>query len=221
MQRPVLLLLLIIFLSGSLMARTRERLSNWAIGPHLTISFPQSEFSNYSKNGEGLGAKVLYRLEALPFLTPRMDFTYLSFGEKRSTIEGAYSPYYFIQTRNESFQLTVGTQLSQKLGRVTLYVEPMGGLYNFRTVVTIPDDYYYYLYGQPYTETKNSRTKFGWGVNGGIMLDIGLGPHLDLQLNYQTIPDVVKTIEDDKTVTRDAKDFSISFGAVFFLKEKR
>ncbi|MBN2412739.1 hypothetical protein JXQ31_13710 [candidate division KSB1 bacterium] len=222
MQRPVLFIFIfILFLSGSLTARPRERLSNWAIGPHMTISFPQSQFANYSKTGEGLGAKILYRLEAVPFITPRFDITYLSFGEKRTTIPGSYSLYNIISTRHESFQLTVGTQLSQKIGRFTLYAEPMGGLFNFRTIVTIDDDYYYYYYGTPYSETKDSRTKLGWGVNGGLMFDLGLGPHIDLQLNYQTIPNVVKTIVEDKTIYNDAKDFSVSVGVVFFLKVKR
>ena len=221
MQRPVFIFLLILFFSGSLMARPRERLSNWAIGPHMTISFPQSKFANYSKNGEGLGAKILYRWEAVPFITPRFDITYLSFGEKRTTIPGSYSLYNIISTRNESFQLTAGAQFSQKIGRFTLYAEPMGGVFNFRTIVTIDDDYYYYYYGTPYTETKESRTKLGWGVNGGLMFDLGLGPHLDFQLSYQNIPNVVKTIVEDKTIYNDAKDFSVSLGVVFFLKVKR
>ena len=146
------------------MARPREKLSNWAIGPHMTILFPQSKFANYSKNGEGIGAKVLYRWDAVPFITPRFDITYLSFGEKRTTLPGSYSLYNIMSTRNESFQLTFGTQFNQKIGRFTFYAEPMGGVFNFRTIVTIDDDYYYYLYGTPYTDTKESRTKLGWGA---------------------------------------------------------
>ncbi len=218
MQRFVLSVLFLFAFSNVLLAR--ERLTNWAIGPHMTISFPQSRLADYSRVGEGLGAKILYRWKAAPFFTPRFDITYLSFGEKRSRIPGSPYIYDVIQTRNESFQLTIGPQFSKKLGRLTLYAHPVFGYYNFRTIITINDYYYESIYGTPYSETKGSRTRPGWGANAGLMFDIGLGPHLDLQLNYQKISQVVKTVLNNQSVYKDAEDFSISFGVVFFLKEK-
>ncbi|HPG38854.1 MAG TPA: hypothetical protein PLP19_08355 [bacterium] len=218
MQRFVLSILLFFLINSTLQAR--ERLTNWAIGPHMTISFPQSRLADYSRTGEGLGAKILYRWEAVRFFTPRCDITYLSFGEKRTSIPGSYSIYDVIQTRNESFQLTVGAQFSQKIGRFTFYTQPMAGYYNFRTIVTVDDYYYEYIYGTPYSETKSSRTRPGWGANAGLMFDLGLGPHLDLQFNYQSISKVIKTVANNQSVYKDATDFSISFGVVFFLKEK-
>jgi hypothetical protein len=110
----------------------------WAIGPHLVISFPQSDFANLSKTGEGLGGKLLYRFPETPFFSPRFDLVYLSYGEKRKT-ETYSAGYFLVTTRNESFQLTIGPQFSYRMGRFTPYIAPMGGLYRiFITTTAIP-----------------------------------------------------------------------------------
>ena len=191
--------------------------SNWALGPHLVISFPQSEFANVSKTGEGIGGKLLYRLGNTSFLNPRLDFTYLSYGEQKNSQTFSVG-YFLVQTRNESFQLTVGPQFSTKIGRFTPYLAPMGGLYIYRTVVSIPELAYYY--GIPAAETTQSLTRLGWNINAGVMFDVGLGPLIDFSLRYQTINGAVKTKVKDVTIKSDAKDIDISIGVVFFLKQE-
>ena len=196
--------------------------SNWAVGPHLVISFPQDEFANVSKTGEGIGAKLLYKLESVPYLVPRLDFSYISYGEKRGDLN-SFSYYTTVQTRNEAFQLVMGPQVQRKMGRLMPYIAAMGGLYNYRSVTTVTDVYSYYdpYGGYGYADTKFSLTKFGWNINGGLKFDVNLGPFIDLNFKYQTIQDGVKNeIEiDGERITRisDAKDFTITLGVVFFL----
>ncbi len=214
-----IIILLFVFSSMICFAQEEEEgywQSNWALGPHLVISFPQEEFANVSKTGEGIGGKVLYRLENTPFLNPRLDFTYLSYGEQKQD-QTFSAGYYLVQTRNESFQLTVGPQFSTKIGRFTPYLAPMGGLYIYRTVVSVPELYYYY--GIPAAETTHSLTRLGWNVNAGVMFDVGLGPLIDFSLRYQTINGAVKTTVNDVTIKSDARDFNVSIGVVFFLKQ--
>ncbi len=196
--------------------------TNWAIGPHISMSFPQSEFADISRNGEGLGAKVFYRVDALPYFLPRFDVTYLSFGEKRTSIY-QYDPYSYIETRNESFQFLLGPQFATKLGRFSLYLAPMGGLFTFRTIETIPYsyDYYYYDYGQPLSDTKSSLTRWGWALNTGFLFDLGLGPHIDFELKYQKIANAVSHTVEGQKVKSDATDFGVSVGVVFFIRETR
>ncbi len=214
-----IIILLFLFSAMVCFAQEDEELwqSNWALGPHLVISFPQEEFANVSKTGEGIGGKLLYRLENTPFLNPRLDFTYLSYGEQKKD-QTFTAGYFLVQTRNESFQLTLGPQFSTKIGRFTPYIAPMGGLYIYRTVVSIPDLYYYY--GVPAAETTSSLTRFGWNVNAGVMFDVGLGPLIDFSLRYQTINGAVKTKVNDVTIKSDARDFNVSIGVVFFLKQE-
>lgn len=197
--------------------------SNWAIGPHLVISFPQDDFANVSKTGEGLGAKLLYKLSSTPNLVPRLDFAYISYGEKRG--DANYFSYYTtVQTRNEAFQLVIGPQFQRKMGRLMPYVAAMGGLYNYRSVTSVSNAYAYYdpYGGYGYSDTKFSLTKFGWNVNGGIKIDVNLGPFIDLNIKYQTIRDGIKNeIEGEdgekQTFIGDAKDFTFTLGVVFFL----
>jgi len=198
----------------------RAQDSKWAIGPHLVFSFPQEEFANVSRTGEGLGGKLLYRFPGFVSVVPRLDVGFLSYGEKRNEERIQRSGYFIVTTRNESFQVTLGPQFSQRIGRVTPYFAPMGGLYVYRTVVSIPDLYYYY--GIPAAETTDSLTRLGWNINGGIMIDIGLGPHIDIGFKYQTIPNAVETeteVEGESVrIKSDATDFIVSIGVVFYLK---
>jgi hypothetical protein len=189
----------------------------WAIGPHLVISFPQSDFANLSKTGEGIGGKLLYRPENMPFINLRADLAYISYGEKRKSETASSGGYFLVTTRNESFQLTAGPQLVFKGNVFIPYCAALLGIYNYSTVVSIPE--YYYYYGYPVAETTSSLTRFGWNVNAGVMLDVGLGPLIDLSVKYQKIINAVKTRQGNETITNDADDINISIGVVFFLKK--
>ncbi len=186
--------------------------SNWAFGPHLIFSFPQSEFANVSKTGEGLGGKATYRLPFARALSLRSDFVYLSYAERKDDL--FYMDYYTMaQTRNESFQLTIGLQASKRLGSFTPYLAWMNGIYNYRSVVSFQSAYYY-DYGL--ADTKESQTKWGWNANAGLLWDIGIGPHIDLNFRYQTIWGTMHNTAE-KTSEKHPKDLSVTLGVVFFL----
>jgi hypothetical protein len=194
--------------------------STWSIGPHLLISLPQSEFANItSKVGEGLGGKFMYRVPGAEALNVRADVSYFSYGESRNMTGNVG----LMTTRYESFQLTAGPQFEFSLGRVTPYMAPMAGLYIYRTVVSLPE--YAYYTGIPASETTESETKLGWNVNGGLLIDIGLGPQIDIGVKYQRIPGAVENTvdtEDGEEIVvseGDAEDIVITIGVVFFLDD--
>jgi len=212
MHRKISAIALLVALS-SVGAQDQE--SNWAIGPHLIFSFPQSEFANVSKTGEGLGGKVTYRLPFARALSLRSDLVYLSYAERKDDI--FYMDYYTVaQTRNESFQFTLGLQASERIGSFTPYLAWMNGLYNYRSVVSFQDSYYY---GYGYADTKESQTKWGWNANAGLLWDIGIGPHIDLNFRYQTIWGTMKN-KVENTSERHPKDLSVTLGVVFFLNRE-
>jgi hypothetical protein len=207
------MLLLLLILSTCVLAQT----SPWAAGAHFIISLPQSDFANLSKDGEGIGGKLFYRPGMSRYFALRSDLTYISYGEKRNSMMASMG-YFLVQVRNESFQLTVGPQFSLPLGRVTAYVAPMGGIYNYRTVASVPELYYYY--GYPASETTTSLTRWGWNVNGGLLIDIGIGPHIDISAKYQNIAKAVKTEINGVKMEKDATDICICLGVTFFLKSR-
>ncbi|NLP11718.1 outer membrane beta-barrel protein [bacterium] len=205
-----------IFIFGASQAFAEE--TPWAAGAHFVLSLPQSDFANLSKDGEGLGGKVLYRPNLSRHFALRADLAYISYGEKRKSMTDVSYGYYLMQIRNESFQMTLGPQLSLPLGPITAYGAPMGGLYVYRTVVSIPALYYYY--GWPAAETTSSLTRWGWNVNGGLLIDVGIGPVFDLQFKYQKIAKAVQSKIEDVTTESDATDFYLGVGVLFYLKKK-
>lgn len=209
-NRVMLLLLLVSVISSA-------QTSPWAAGAHFIVSLPQSDFANLSKDGEGIGGKLFYRPGMSRFFALRSDLNYISYGEKRNSMQASMG-YFLVQVRNESFQLTVGPQLSLPIGRFTVYAAPMAGIYNYRTVASVPELYYYY--GYPAAETTTSLTRWGWNVNAGLLIDIGIGPHIDIGAKYQKIAKAVKTEINDIKVEKDATDICICIGVTFFLKSK-
>ncbi len=189
----------------------------WGLGAHFVLSLPQSDFANLSKDGEGFGGKALYRPGVSRYFAVRADLAYISYGEKRNSMTASMG-YYMVQIRNESFQLTFGPQVSLPIGGLTLYTAPMAGLYNYRTVASIPE--YYYYYGYPASETTASLTKWGWNVNAGALIDVGIGVIFDLMVKYQKINDAVETTVEEKKMHQDASDLYIGIGVMFFLKKK-
>jgi hypothetical protein len=88
----------------------------------------------------------------------------------------------------------------------------LGGLYLFQDVYAVTD-----AWGFVYSETK-TKTKWEWNAGGGAMVDIGLGPWIDLEVRYHHVTDMVTTKAGDLTIESDGEDISVHVGVVFFLR---
>jgi hypothetical protein len=206
-MKLVLIISILVLVFGA--ARAQTRAEKWGVGGHLFISLPQQGFNHLSQDGEGIGGKLYYRFN--PYLALRSDLSYISYGERRESEMISYG-YILVTRRNESFQLTLGPQLTWRKGVVTPYAAAMGGLYFYHGVVTV-DDYYGYYY--PYTDSFGSQTKWGYNLGGGLLFDIGLGPQIDLGFKYQHIIDAETTINEVK-VKQTGIDYCVTIGVVFF-----
>lgn len=184
--------------------------ATFGVGPHILISMPKENFANVSGSGEGFGVKGYVDLNNVPGLSVRADLGFLSYGDKMQ-----FATYGFVQTRNEAIQLSVGPQYLYKIGRLGAYFAPMIGIFNYSTIVSIPDLYYNYY---NYSERRGSKTNWGWSVGGGLLYDIGLGPWIDLSVKYGKILNIVETKFDNKVLKSDAVDVSITVGVLFFIK---
>lgn len=187
----------------------------WQVGPNLSFAFPSRDYANVETVGEGLGAKILYNWGPNEWISPRLDFVYLSYGEDRSSVGSGNGYGLLVETRNESFQLSLGFHVARPKGTLRYYLAPLGGVFNYRAVTTLPELYYYY--GYPAMDTHDSQWKFGARVQGGFLFDIGLGPLIDVGFTYQRIFDVETRI-DDKVFRNDAEDLMITLGVMIFAK---
>jgi hypothetical protein len=193
-------------------AAAEAQSEKWGLGAHLVVSLPQQGFDNLSKDGEGIGGKVFYRFN--PYLSLRGDMAYISYGERRNS-EMAYDGYALVTRRNESFQVALGPQFSYRAGRITPYAAALAGFYYYHTVVTYEDFYSYYYNYYPYSESSNGQSKWGWGLSTGMLIDLGIGVHLDFGFKVHNIAKVETTI-DEITTRQTGVDYVITLGAVFF-----
>lgn len=207
-SRLIILLCLLLVVPGFGRSKRKTKPSRWALGVHLVLSFPQSDSANASKSGEGLGGKVLFLFPQMPYFALRGDFGYLNFGETRSQFVG----YGMVQTRHEAFRLALGPQFQTRSKKLRVYLAPMIAIYNYRTVISFQD--YYYGYG--YADTKKSDNEFGWCISGGCMVNIGLGPWIDVGVKYHKRSGAIET---DVGEIVPKEEVSVNIGVVFFLKK--
>jgi hypothetical protein len=93
----------------------------------------------------------------------------------------------------------------------------MAGLYNYNTRVEIKET--------DIGETKSSTTKFGWNINGGMLVRVFQSPiqkfklDIDLGIKYHTIQKAIERevrTESGMVVREtDANDISIHAGVLF------
>ncbi len=192
--------------------------AQWSIGPSVVISIPTADFSNVSGVGGGFGVKAVRELKMGFGL--RGDFAYLSHGKEFqsiSTISGVFPA----EVRHQSFRLAAGGQYMLHVAEgFNLYASALGGFYWFRTNINLNTAVgFFQLEGR-------SEAALGWNFGGGFQYDFGLGPLLDIGLEYQTIYNISSEFEirDPSgevigTEKRDitANEFLIKVGVTFFL----
>lgn len=185
--------------------------AQWEVGPHVLVSFGQADSGSVSGTGGGLGIKVTHGLWGLSWLGLRGDFGYVSFGsDQRLADIGGFAV--LVESRNESFRLSFGPQVRLKLQRLQVYGNANFGVYNYRTVLTVPT-----FSTVPLTQTTDSLTEFGWGIGGGLLYNLGFGPWLDIGLQRLTIRNAETMQVNGRPVKSNANEFDLTLGVVFFL----
>jgi hypothetical protein len=186
--------------------------ADFGVGANLLLSLPQEDFANVSESGGGLDLKLLFSPPLMPVIAVRADVGFVVYGSERYRGQVSDIPVDVIQ-RNQSVQFTVGPQFQSPLGPVRVYAAPMAGVYNYSTRLE--------LEGTNISETQNSTTKFGWNINGGMLVRAYESPlkrfKLDLNLEgkYHTIKKAIETEIEGVKTTSDANDISLHFGVLF------
>ncbi|MBN1349334.1 hypothetical protein JXJ21_07990 [candidate division KSB1 bacterium] len=182
-------------------------------GGHVLVSIPLGTFADVTKTGVGLGGKISYQPESKPWFSIRGDLGYLSYeSTQRPVLAGGY---FVTETiRSEGFHIGIGPQASLTKGAFKAYVGATAGLYYFQTVISYPELAYYYDYYL--TDTRDSHGALGGKIGGGIMIDIGLGPWIDIGMNYGYIKNGALHTVNNRRIKKDAQEFSISIGVFFF-----
>ncbi len=199
--------------------------AQWAVSPHVVISIPSNDFANVDQTGGGFGVKVIRQTTALSgALGLRGDFAFLTYGKKTTLVRDALTLNVIpIESRNEGFRLTFGPQYSIGGRGLKFQLGANGGLYFYRTNITAR--FFNPVAGRRdfLSNSEGNNWALGWNIEGGLQYDIGLGPWLDLALEYQTIHNLPESVEDntveDAPPVPDitAHEFTIKIGVIFFL----
>jgi len=186
--------------------------AGFSVGANLLLSLPQEDFANVSESGGGVGIKLLFSPPLVPAIAVRADVGFVVYGSENYRDQVAGIPV-DVTVRNQSVQFTVGPQFQSPMGPVRFYAAPMAGVYNYSTRLE--------LEGTDIGETQNSTTKFGWNINGGMLVQVYESPikkfKLDINLEgkYHTIKEAIETEIDGLTTTSDANDISLHLGVLF------
>lgn len=200
--------------------------AQWAVSPQVVISIPKSNFANVDGTGGGFGVKAVRQTDWLGRkLGIRGDFAFLTFGKER-----AFDPFlgYSVELRNEGFRLTFGPEYKTGGRKLKFYLGANGGLYFFRLNVT---SQIFDPFGNSasFFDSRNNNWALGWNGSIGVQYDIGLGPWLDLNFEYQTMHNLPASTVDPNSDTPSepnpdaqipditAHEYTIKVGVIFFL----
>jgi len=199
--------------------------SQWAVAPEIVIAVPQSDFENVSRTGGGFGVKVIRSFKN--GLQLRGDFSFLSFGKEfnqltdrnGTPIIDIFGFPIIAEFRNQSLRMTFGPQYTLGVAdNFKVYAGVNGGFYYFRTNVTAQGS----TFG--FSDSRDNSAALGWNFGGGLLYDIGLGPWLDLSVQYTSIANVSSRSKIQNaqgkfdTIDITAKEITVKFGVIFFLK---
>lgn len=193
--------------------------AQWAIGPHILISVPTSDFANVSGVGGGFGFKVVRRIDALGGIGLRGDFAFLNYERTFETIPSSIG-FLVAEVRNQAFRLTVGPDFTFGKENLKFNAGVSGGLYFFQTDLNISTGGFGVL-----RDTRDEDIAVGWNFGGGFLYDIGLGPWLDVSVRYQTIFNLPSSatvtnaegVEEEIRQNITAHEFTVKLGVIFFI----
>jgi len=187
-------------------------------GVGFAISCPQEEFANVSDMGYGVSGKIFASPPTMNFFAIRADFAWISYGSE--TAGNIYVPgtdlSVDVTTSYNSYQFTVGPQLSAPAGPFDFYFSPMVGIYNYSTTESIEE-----------TEISHNKwdiTKIGWNVGVGTIVKLytleepgtpGMVFGADFEMKYHTVKNIIPS---EIRGERDANDLTFHVGAIVMLK---
>lgn len=193
--------------------------AQWSVGPHILVSFPNSDFANVAQTGGGFGIKVARKMRSLGGVGLRGDFAFLSYGRDVTTVPTNFGVF-LGEVRNNAFRLTFGPEYVFGTRNFKANIGVLGGFYFFRTDINITDGF-----SQFTTISSDNDAAVGWSAGGGFMYDIGLGPWLDVAVEYQSIynvpsPQVDPNNPEGDPIKRDitAHEITLKIGVIFFLR---
>ncbi len=184
MRRLLIISIFVLFLAGSSSAQI-----SGSLGGGLGATMPQGEFNEYTKTGFSIMGFGKIGSLKLPYLQLRLGLQGVFFErDNRNVVFEGYPDDVFTETyTNDLFKGTLGLEFAKRLAAFEPYGGAGIGIYYFesKTELKDPED-------EVIASNKlDSKTKFGWNLNGGIRIFMFPKVAFDFNIQY----DIVQNLE--------------------------
>jgi opacity protein-like surface antigen len=179
------------------------------LGGGLGATMPQGEFNEYTKTGFSMMGYGKLNMSSLPFLSYRLGLQGVFFErDDRMVIIQDYPDAIVTETyTNDLFKATLGLELSPSFLVFKPYVGAGIGIYYFSSKTQLKDEDGDVMD----TKTLDTKTKFGWNLQGGLRFAIFPKITLDLNLQYDIVQDL-EQYSGDEVVSFNSEFLSLFAG---------
>ncbi|NIP44701.1 MAG: outer membrane beta-barrel protein [candidate division Zixibacteria bacterium] len=183
MKKLLIIILLLSVLSSSVSAQIFGYL-----GGGLGATMPQGEFNEYTKTGFSIMGYGTIGMLKMPYVQLRLGLQGVFFEhDDRNVVFEGYPDDVFTETyTNDLLKATLGLELSKRLAAFEPYGGAGIGIYYFESKTELKDPD-----GEVIASNKlDSKTKFGWNLNGGIKIFMFPKVAFDFNLQYDIVQDL-------------------------------
>jgi hypothetical protein len=180
-----------------------------SIGGGLGATLPQGEFNEYTKTGFSIMGFGKLNMASLPFVSYRLGVQGVFFErDDRSVSIQGYPDDLFTETyTNDLLKATLGLELSPPIPGFQPYAGAGIGVYYFSSRTSLKDS----EGDEIASNTLDSKTKFGWNLQGGLRFSVFPKITLDLNAQYDIVQDL-EQYSGDEVVSFNSKFLSLFAG---------
>jgi opacity protein-like surface antigen len=183
MRRLLIISIFVLILTGSASSQI-----SGSLGGGLGATMPQGEFNEYTKTGFSIMGFGKIGSPNLPYLQLRLGLQGVFFErDERNVVFEGYPDDVFTETyTNDLFKGTLGLEFAKRLAAFEPYGGAGIGIYYFESKTELKDSE-----DEVIASNKlDSKTKFGWNLNGGMRIFMFPKVAFDFNIQYDIVQDL-------------------------------
>ncbi|HDS00528.1 MAG TPA: hypothetical protein ENO22_12460 [candidate division Zixibacteria bacterium] len=166
-----------------------------SLGGGLGATMPQGEFNEYTKTGFSIMGYGSIGVLKMPYMQLRLGLQGVFFERDNRNVvfEGDPEDIFTETYTNDLLKGTLGLEFSKRLAAIQPYGGGGVGIYYFESKTELKDPA-----GEVIASNKlDSKTKFGWNLNGGIRIFMFPRVAFDFNIQYDIVQDLEQYSEEE------------------------
>ncbi len=183
MKKVFVAILLVLIISSPAYAQI-----SGSVGGGLGATIPQGEFNEYTKTGFTIMGFGTLNLPTMPYLGLRLGVqgVFFEHDNRRVMLEGYPDDLLTETYTNDLLKATLGVEFSRRLASIEPYGGAGIGIYYFESKTELKTDEDDVIA----SNTLDSKTKFGWNLNGGLKVYFFAKVAIDFNIQYDIVQDL-------------------------------